>query len=71
MTGSSLAPYIIPIVAMICLAFFLGIVYYADSHPEWKRSGQEPGYTTAGQASSPPVASSQGSGELTDEPSSA
>ena len=56
---------------MICLAFFLGIVYYADSHPEWKRSGQEPGYTTAGQASSPPVASSQGSGELTDEPSSA
>jgi hypothetical protein len=68
MTGSSLAPYIIPIVAAVCLAFLLGIVYYADSHPEWKRSGQEPAHTTAGQASSPAVASATGSGELTDEP---
>jgi hypothetical protein len=68
MTGSSLAPFIVPIVAMISLAFLVGIVYYADSHPEWKRSGQEPGHTTAGQASSPAVASPAGSGELTDEP---
>ena len=68
MTGSSLAPFIVPIVAMICLAFFLGVVYYADSHPEWKRAGQEPGRTPADQASSSAVASHPGSGELTDEP---
>jgi hypothetical protein len=68
MTGSSLAPFIIPIVAAVCLAFMLGVVYYADSHPEWKRPGQEPGHTVADQASSPAVASPAGSGELTDEP---
>jgi hypothetical protein len=68
MTGSSLAPYIIPIVAIICLAVFLGIVYYADSHPEWKRTGQEPGRRITGEASSPAVDSPPGSGELTDQP---
>jgi len=68
MTGSSLAPYIIPIVAAVCLAFLLGVVYYADSHPEWKSHGQEPGHGIAGQASSPAVAPRTGSGELTDQP---
>jgi hypothetical protein len=71
MTGSSLTPFIVPIVAMICLAFLLGVVYYADSHPEWKRPGQEPGHTITGQASSSAVTSPTGSGELTDEPRSA
>ena len=70
MTGSSLAPYIIPIVAAICLAFMLGIVYYADSHPEWKRAGQEPGHRIAGQGSSPAAVPRTGSGELTGEPRS-
>jgi len=71
MSGSSVAPFIIPIVAMICLAFFLGIVYYADSHPEWKNPGREPGHPIVGQASSPAVVSRTGGGELTDEPPSA
>ena len=73
MTGSSPTPFIVPIVAMICLAFLLGVVYYADSHPEWKRAGQEPagqepGPSPADQVSSPVVDSLTGSGELTEEP---
>jgi len=71
MTGSSLAPYIIPIVAAISLAILLAVVYYADSHPEWKRAGQEPGPRIAGQASSPAVVSRTGVSELTDERPSA
>ena len=68
MTGSSLAPYIIPIVAMICLAALLIAVYYADSHPEWKRAGQEPGQRVAGEARPPEVASRAESGAVTGEP---
>jgi len=33
MTGSSLAPIVIPIVAMISLFGWLAVVFYADSHP--------------------------------------
>jgi hypothetical protein len=43
MTGSSLAPVIIPIVVSISLAAWLIIVYYADSHPEWKSARPVPG----------------------------
>ena len=69
MSGSTAAPYVIAIVAMICLAALLTIVYYADSHPEWKRHSQAPERSIAGQASSPAVAPRTDSGELTDEPS--
>jgi hypothetical protein len=33
MTGSGLAPIVIPIVAMISLFGWLAVVFYADSHP--------------------------------------
>ena len=33
MTGSALAPVVIPIVAFLALAAWLGMVYYADAHP--------------------------------------
>jgi hypothetical protein len=69
MSGSTAAPFVIAIVAMICLAALLIIVYYADSHPEWKRPGQAPEHSIAGQASSPAVAPHTGGGELTDEAS--
>lgn len=36
MTGSSLAPVIIPIVVSIGLAVWLTMVYRAASHPRWK-----------------------------------
>ena len=67
MTGSSLAPFIIPIVGMVCLAAFLAIVYYADSHPEWKHAGQEPAHRAVGPARSPAVTSGAGTGRLSGE----
>ena len=35
MTGSSLAPIVIPIVAMVSLAAWLAVIFYADRHPLW------------------------------------
>lgn len=40
MTGSNAAAIVTPIVAMISLAFWLGLVFYAGSHPFWR--GQQP-----------------------------
>ena len=67
-TGSSLAPYIIPIVGMVCLAALLAIVYYADSHPEWKHAGQQPGHGPVGPGHSTAVISGAGTGQHTGEP---
>jgi hypothetical protein len=39
MTGSSLAPIVIPIVMLPVLAIWLTIVYYAANHPQNKRPG--------------------------------
>lgn len=36
MTGSSMAPVIIPIVVASALAVWLGLVFYADARPGWK-----------------------------------
>lgn len=35
-TGSFLVPIIVPIVAVITLAAWLGIVFWADAHPRWR-----------------------------------
>ena len=35
MTGSSLAPVVIPIFAMFSLAAWLAMIFYADRHPLW------------------------------------
>ncbi len=35
MTGSALAPIVIPIVVTISLAIWLIMVYHAASHPQW------------------------------------
>ena len=40
MTGSNAVAIVTPIVALITLAFWLGLVFYAGSHPFWR--GQEP-----------------------------
>jgi len=42
MSGSALAPLIIPIVVVPALAIWLIMVYYADSHPWWRTRGQLP-----------------------------
>jgi hypothetical protein len=36
MTGSSLAPILIPAVVVISLAAWIFMVYHADSHPYWR-----------------------------------
>ena len=40
MSGSSLAPIIIPVVVVPVLAFWLIMVAYADRHPAWRKGGQ-------------------------------
>ena len=35
MDGSSVDFIVIPIVAIICLATWLGGIYWADAHPRW------------------------------------
>ena len=42
MTGSSLAPVVIPIVVAISLAAWIFMVYYADSHPGWRGQATTP-----------------------------
>ncbi len=48
MTGSSLAPIVIPIVVVISLAAWLFMVYYADSHPHWRGQATAPKQTRTG-----------------------
>ena len=67
-TGSSLTPFVVPIVGMVCLAALLAIVYYADSHPEWKHAGQQPGHGAVGPGHSTAVISGEGTGQLSGEP---
>ena len=47
MTGSFWAPIIIPIVAVLALAAWLALVWYAAAHPRWKahRVTSAPGVT--------------------------
>jgi len=37
MTGSLLAHVIVPVVAVLALAVWLAMVFYADAHPHWKK----------------------------------
>jgi hypothetical protein len=49
MTGSALAPVIIPIVAFGCLAVCIAMVFYADAHPmHRRRPARAPQGTAAG-----------------------
>jgi hypothetical protein len=81
MTGSSLAPVIIPIVVSISLAAWLIMVYYAASHPEWKSApasaaaspvsaaaSPSPGQQTAGPAGAPAELPGAGSDQPGHEP---
>jgi hypothetical protein len=44
MTGSALAPVIIPIVAFVFLFLWIGMVFYANAHPSVHgRQAQAPG----------------------------
>jgi hypothetical protein len=43
MTGSFLVLIIVPIVALIALAAWLGMVFWADAHPGWRAHAAAPG----------------------------
>jgi hypothetical protein len=43
MTGSFLVPIVVPIVALMTLAAWLGIVHWADARPAWKAHTPAPG----------------------------
>jgi hypothetical protein len=47
MDGSGLSLIVVPIVAVISLAAWLIMVFYADSHPQW---GRAPGRGSSGHA---------------------
>jgi hypothetical protein len=47
MDGSGLSLIVIPIVAVLSLAAWLIMVFYADSHPQW---GRAPGRESSGHA---------------------
>lgn len=53
MTGSSLVPVIVPIVAVLAMAVWLGLVFYAAAHPRWKRYDVLPGSATGADSGSP------------------
>ena len=38
MDGSGLSLIVVPVVAVTCLAAWLIMVFYADSHPQWGRA---------------------------------
>jgi hypothetical protein len=48
MTGSALAPIIIPIVVVIALAAWLAMIFYADAHPGHIRHSAASGPGTTG-----------------------
>jgi hypothetical protein len=59
MTGSTLAPIIIPIAALIGLAAWLIMVFHAASHPFWRSQSpapEQPGTGTAARAAQRPDA---------------
>lgn len=50
MTGSFLVPIITPIVAIIALACWMGMVFWADAHPRWQVHSAAPGSQFPGES---------------------
>ena len=48
MSGSVLADILIPVVAFVALAVFIGLVLYASRSPAGKDSAQRPRWTVSG-----------------------
>jgi hypothetical protein len=41
-TGSSYIPIVVPIMAFFAMAFWLGLIFYADRHPGYRHRKPEP-----------------------------
>jgi hypothetical protein len=59
MIGSFLVPIVVPIVAFIAMAAWLGMVFWADAHPQWKAHAEVTGLKRTG-AGTPPAAAGPG-----------
>jgi hypothetical protein len=64
MTGSFLVPIVVPIVAFITLAGWLGIVYRADAHPGWKARGPADPPEPESEPDLPPVVAPRSQGRI-------
>jgi hypothetical protein len=42
-TGSSYIPIVVPIMAFVAMGFWLGLIFYADSHPGYRHRKVRPG----------------------------
>lgn len=62
MTGSSLAPIIIPIMVIFGGALWLGLVFWADAHPGWQARTRAAGQTASGAGPEPKAAIPAGQG---------
>jgi hypothetical protein len=75
MTGSAVAPVVIPVVIIVALAAWLAMVFYADAHPPHagRRTASEPGTAPADIAPRPvrPEASARDGEDATGGPSPA
>ncbi len=56
MTGSFLVPIVVPIVAVVVLAVWISLVFWADAHPGWKAHGAAPGSEVTGTRAALPAA---------------
>ncbi len=54
MTGSPLVPIVVPIVAFVAAVIWLGMVYWAEAHPGWKKHAAAPG-PGAAEGGTPPA----------------
>ena len=50
MSGSHVSLIVMPIVIALALAFWIGLVYYAATHPAWKHHSRPPRTEVAGGA---------------------
>ncbi len=62
MTGSFLVPIITPIVALVTMACWIGMIFRADAHPGWKTHHAAQVTQLPGQ--SPAIADSLEGGEV-------
>jgi hypothetical protein len=56
MVGSYLVPIVVPIVAFVTMAAWLGMVFWADAHPQWKSHAVASGPQVTAAPSPPAVA---------------
>ncbi len=62
MTGSSYIPIVVPIVAFVTMALWLGLVFYAAGHPGYRQRSSRRGTGTGASARNEAAASDDAAG---------